>query len=277
MSTTIDSKIMSDAIAAGVAAALQKIDDETTASTSVVDAAKVQQDVLTGVVVAPPVTPPVASVEVVKATEPVVVAPTVATVVVEDVKTDAATIVTKVEQVVDNVESDIKVDYNKIKDVVKADVTATVNDIKQAAAYVASKVGIDSGTTTSTGAASTIETEVEAAAEETYNGVVNEEIKVTGTTETVVEVKAENLRMAQWLMFSVICYAIAWFFADHEWLPSVQVIFQKLGHINLGAFIGYWIDRTAFQDRITIESSETQKIRRATIIGVAMLALGLGI
>jgi hypothetical protein len=85
-------------------------------------------------------------------------------------------------------------------------------------------------------------------------------------------------RMFQWLLFSIICYFIAAVLASWNAQPQVQVIFWKVGHLALGANLGYWIDRNAFKrSRVNELSPALFGIRRAIIIAAAILALALGL
>jgi hypothetical protein len=51
----------------------------------------------------------------------------------------------------------------------------------------------------------------------------------------------------------------------------------KLGHVTLGGYLGYRIDRAGFQDRITLASPPLLQIRRAIIMFAAMYTLGVGL
>jgi hypothetical protein len=95
---------------------------------------------------------------------------------------------------------------------------------------------------------------------------------------------SDKFRMAQWLLLSVIAYVVATVLAgipadtDAGLWPRVQTILWKCGHLNLAAYIGYWIDRRAFHSlRITRSSHPTEQMRRAVIIGATMLAFGMAL
>lgn len=95
---------------------------------------------------------------------------------------------------------------------------------------------------------------------------------------------ADKFRMLQWLLLSVSVYALAAFLAsapgeaDAGLYPRLQTVLWKCGHLNLAAFIGYWVDRNAFKGlRIDRSSHPSEQIRRAIIIGAAMLAFGLAL
>jgi hypothetical protein len=94
----------------------------------------------------------------------------------------------------------------------------------------------------------------------------------------------DQFRMVQWLLLSVLAYLIAMVLAeipsqtDGGMWPRLQTVLWKCGHLNLAAWIGYWIDRNAFQAlRITRTSHPTEQMRRAIVIGAAMLAFGMAL
>lgn len=93
----------------------------------------------------------------------------------------------------------------------------------------------------------------------------------------------DKMRMAQWLLLSLVVYLLATLLAgmhgptDAGLYPRLQTVLWKVGHLNLSAFIGYWIDRRAFRMRIDSASPSGEHIRRAIIIGAAMLAFGLAL
>ena len=87
----------------------------------------------------------------------------------------------------------------------------------------------------------------------------------------------DSLRMLHWLLISVLLYTAAAMLASYEMLPQAQTILWKFGHIVSAAYVGYRIDRAAFRDRITTDSMPQVQIRRAIIIGSAMLAIALGL
>jgi hypothetical protein len=104
---------------------------------------------------------------------------------------------------------------------------------------------------------------------------------------------ADKLRMMQWLLLSLVVYGIASALAkppgavadflvgfganltETGFYPRVQTVLWKCGHLNLAAYVGYWIDRNAFRGlRIGRSSPPAEQIRRAIIIGASMLAFG---
>jgi hypothetical protein len=87
----------------------------------------------------------------------------------------------------------------------------------------------------------------------------------------------EHLRMLQWVAISFTFYLAAILFKTYGADAEVQIVAMKLGHITIAAFVGYWIDRTAFRTRITVSSHPLESVRRAIIIASAMLAIALGL
>lgn len=90
-------------------------------------------------------------------------------------------------------------------------------------------------------------------------------------------------RMSHWLMLSLWAYCMASVLAgwpadtDAGLFPRIQTVLWKVGHLNLAAFIGYWLDRAAFRDRIMASTPALLHIRRAIIMAAAMLAFGLAL
>jgi hypothetical protein len=93
----------------------------------------------------------------------------------------------------------------------------------------------------------------------------------------------DKTRMIQWLLLSVAVYLIAALLAgmpaasDAGQLPRLQTVLWKVGHLNLAAYIGYWIDRHAYRDRVDLTSPYLMHIRRAIIIAASMIAFGLAL
>ncbi len=94
---------------------------------------------------------------------------------------------------------------------------------------------------------------------------------------------ADRFRMFQWLMLSIVVYFLASVLGDMTGAtdaglyPRLQTVLWKVGHLNLAAFLGYWIDRRAFRIRIDAASPAMEHIRRAIIIAAAMLAYGMAL
>jgi hypothetical protein len=93
----------------------------------------------------------------------------------------------------------------------------------------------------------------------------------------------DKMRMAQWLLLSVVLYLLSTLLAsmhgatDAGLYPRLQTVMWKAAGLNLSAFVGYWIDRRAFRLRIDSASPAGEHIRRAIIIGASMLAFGLSL
>lgn len=88
---------------------------------------------------------------------------------------------------------------------------------------------------------------------------------------------ADKLRMFHWLLISAAIYTAAIVLADMQLLPQIQVALWKIGHITVAAYAGYWIDRHTFRDcRLNARSDPRLHVRRAIIIGAAMLAVSMG-
>lgn len=89
----------------------------------------------------------------------------------------------------------------------------------------------------------------------------------------------DKLRMAQWLFFAALFYGIA-AYAAFTGIPEFRapgVVAQRLGHITLGAFVGYWIDRNAFKFAPRGEDGDRYgSLRRAAIISASILAISTG-
>lgn len=83
-----------------------------------------------------------------------------------------------------------------------------------------------------------------------------------------------KFRMIQHLVLAAILYAIA----AHVTQPQLQIVLWKAGHITVGAFMGYWIDRTLFKTaRIDESSVPMEHVRRAIIVAAAILAVAMGL
>lgn len=96
--------------------------------------------------------------------------------------------------------------------------------------------------------------------------------------------RVDNLRMMQWLLLSILAYLIATLLAsvpvdgsDVGLYPRLQTVLWKCGHLNLAAYLGYWIDRHAFRLRIDSASDGLEQLRRAVIIAATMIAFGLAL
>lgn len=84
--------------------------------------------------------------------------------------------------------------------------------------------------------------------------------------------KQDKLRMVQWLLLAAIFYATA-LFVSH---PQIQTAVWKCGHITVGAFGGYWIDRNLY-GRLMPESAPSRVIARAIVVAAAILGMAFGL
>lgn len=87
----------------------------------------------------------------------------------------------------------------------------------------------------------------------------------------------EVLRMVRWLLIAGLLYSVAFFLLYHGYSGPVQTACWKLGHVTLGSYAGYWIDRAAFRDRIRSDTDPRLMIRRAIVMAAAMYTLGAGL
>jgi hypothetical protein len=93
----------------------------------------------------------------------------------------------------------------------------------------------------------------------------------------------EKTRMLQWLVLSLLAYGLAALLAavpgptDAGQVPRVQAVLWKVGHLNLAAYIGFWVDKHAFRDRIDPDTNALFHIRRAIVIAAAMIGFGLAL
>lgn len=91
------------------------------------------------------------------------------------------------------------------------------------------------------------------------------------------KINTGTFRMFHWFLISVLLYTAAVVLAHFEQLPQIQTVCWKLGNINIAAYFGYRLDRSIFQDRLSEETVPLCQLRRAAIIGCAMLAVAMGL
>lgn len=89
--------------------------------------------------------------------------------------------------------------------------------------------------------------------------------------------RREMTRMIDWLVWALIAYALSITLRVYELEPQVQVVLWKLGNVTVAAYVGYWVDRRAFLNRLEPSSAGLAHVRRAIIIAAAMLAVGMGL
>lgn len=85
-------------------------------------------------------------------------------------------------------------------------------------------------------------------------------------------------RLSGWVLMTIVLLAAVWAIAPQQ-LP---VSLYKLSLVTLAAVVGYWLDRSlcpyARPDHVDDEPNimAAAMLRRAIIVGCAMLAMGLG-
>lgn len=84
--------------------------------------------------------------------------------------------------------------------------------------------------------------------------------------------KKDRMRMIQWLLLAAAFYASA-FAVTH---PQLQTALWKCGHITIGAFGGYWIDRNLY-GRLMTESTHGRVVARAIVVAAAVLGMAFGL
>ena len=88
-------------------------------------------------------------------------------------------------------------------------------------------------------------------------------------------------RMFNWLLVTLALAGLVYVFSPQQ-LP---VSLYKLSLITMAAVVGYWIDRSLFPyarpDDLSLATSDvlmaSAMLRRAIIVGCAMLAVSLGV
>lgn len=94
----------------------------------------------------------------------------------------------------------------------------------------------------------------------------------------------DKLRIGPWLILAIITTFIVAMLHPHQ----LGVLLWSVTKLCWGAYLGYWIDRSIFpyarpdrfnpnKDSNERTSWEVLMLRRALIIGAAILALGLGV
>ena len=83
-----------------------------------------------------------------------------------------------------------------------------------------------------------------------------------------------TLRMIAWLLTGLAMYALATVIGNDY--PAVQTVTYKLGHVTTLAWVGYWISRNAI-GRVVSDSSPTERLARAVLIGAVIIAGSMGI
>jgi hypothetical protein len=83
-------------------------------------------------------------------------------------------------------------------------------------------------------------------------------------------------RMLEWLVMAAILYAGCIGLRTLDIEPQAQVVLWKLGNVTVAAFMGYWIDRRAF-NRVGRFAEAPEQLRRAIVMAAAMLSVSLGL
>lgn len=101
----------------------------------------------------------------------------------------------------------------------------------------------------------------------------------------MITTKKERLRMFQWLLLSLIAYGLSTMLSQilspldpsgaGMW-PRAQTVLWKIGHLNLAAFLGYWIARTRL-GRLHDLSPPLAMLAHAVIMAATMIAFGLAL
>jgi len=84
-------------------------------------------------------------------------------------------------------------------------------------------------------------------------------------------------RMIEWLLVAIVLYSLSLVMLHAGVGGPLQTLTWKLGHVTMGGWAGYWIDRAAYRDRIRWDSHPLLMIRRAIIIAAATYTLGAGL
>lgn len=83
-------------------------------------------------------------------------------------------------------------------------------------------------------------------------------------------------RMWVWALMCLVTSTLLW----HYYPAQLSNVLAKLNLLSLAAFAGYWLDRTAFQDRVHRQIGMglyASWLRRAMIIVGTMLATALAL
>ena len=85
--------------------------------------------------------------------------------------------------------------------------------------------------------------------------------------------KRDKMRMVQWLLLAAVFYLLAMFVAVQ---PQLQTALWKCGHITVGAFAGYWIDRNLY-GRLDADAEHGRIVARAIVVAAAILGMAFGL
>lgn len=87
----------------------------------------------------------------------------------------------------------------------------------------------------------------------------------------------DKLRAWPWLVAALITTLIVGLLAPHQ----LGLLAWSLSKLSLGAYLGYWVDRSLFPyarpDRMVEGMPDLAMLRRALIVAACVIALGLGV
>jgi hypothetical protein len=87
------------------------------------------------------------------------------------------------------------------------------------------------------------------------------------------------MRMVHWLGMAVMFYAIVIVMITTkgiDFYPQFQTVMWKLGHLTVASYLGYRLDISLNRKRITTDSTDLERIRRAIMVIGSMIAMALG-
>lgn len=86
--------------------------------------------------------------------------------------------------------------------------------------------------------------------------------------------KRNKTRMVQWFLLAAIFYAAAILVPEN---PQLQTALWKCGHITLGSFIGYWVDRHLFGRLVVLSAPNGRLLARAIVVSAAVIGMAFGL
>jgi hypothetical protein len=93
--------------------------------------------------------------------------------------------------------------------------------------------------------------------------------------------KATNkgvMRGFPWLFLALVNIGVVYFLAPQQ----LGVLAWQLSKVSVGAYMGYWVDRSMFPNARPIEmedgsQTDNARLRRAIMVASFVLAMGLGV
>jgi hypothetical protein len=79
--------------------------------------------------------------------------------------------------------------------------------------------------------------------------------------------------MVEWLAIAALFYLLAMYAVSQ---PQMQTALWKCGHITIGAFAGYWIDRNLY-GRIDDAAQSGRMVARAVVVAAAIVGMAFGL